>query len=70
VLGRSPERHLGALEPEDQIQFADEQRLDDIARAFARVIDAKSPFTYLHSERVSELAVTIGRRLQFNETDL
>jgi HD-GYP domain-containing protein (c-di-GMP phosphodiesterase class II) len=70
VLGRSPERHLDALEPEDQIQFADEQRLDDIARAFARVIDAKSPFTYLHSERVSELAVTIGRRLQFNETDL
>ena len=34
-------------------------------RAFARVIDAKSPYTYLHSERVAELAVTIGRRLHF-----
>lgn len=70
VLGRSPERHLGALEPEDQILLADEARLDDIARAFARVIDAKSPFTYLHSERVAELAVTIGRRLHFRETEI
>jgi HD-GYP domain-containing protein (c-di-GMP phosphodiesterase class II) len=70
VLGRSPERHLTALEPEDQILVADEGRLDDIARAFARVIDAKSPFTYLHSERVAELAVTIGRRLHFDEVKL
>jgi HD-GYP domain-containing protein (c-di-GMP phosphodiesterase class II) len=70
VLGRSPERHLDALEPEDQILIADEERLDDIARAFARVIDAKSPFTYLHSERVAELAVTIGRRLHFDEVEL
>ncbi len=70
VLGRSPERHLTALEPEDQVLIADEKRLDDIARAFARVIDAKSPFTYLHSERVAELAVTIGRRLHFDEVEL
>ena len=70
VLGRSPERHLGALEPEDQILMADEARLDDIARAFARVIDAKSPYTYLHSERVAELAVTIGRRLHFSDVQL
>jgi HD-GYP domain-containing protein (c-di-GMP phosphodiesterase class II) len=70
VLGRSPERLLGGLEPEDQILIADEERLDDIARAFARVIDAKSPYTYLHSERVAELAVTIGRRLHFGELQL
>ena len=70
VLGRSPERHLGALEPEDQILMADQERLDDIARAFARVIDAKSPYTYLHSERVAELAVTIGRRLHFSDAEL
>lgn len=70
VLGRSPERHLAGLEPEDQVQVADEERLDDIARAFARVIDAKSPYTYLHSERVAELAVTIGRRLHFTRIQL
>ncbi|HEY9507939.1 MAG TPA: HD domain-containing phosphohydrolase [Gemmatimonadales bacterium] len=70
VLGRSPERHLNTLEPEDQVVMADEARLDDIARAFARVIDAKSPYTYLHSERVAELAVTIGRGLHFSEVQL
>ncbi len=70
VLGRSPERHLNSLEPEDEILLADEERLDDIARAFARVIDAKSPFTYLHSERVAELAGTIGRRLDFSGVEL
>ena len=70
LLSRSPERYLAALEPEDQILIADEERLDDIARAFARVIDAKSPFTYLHSERVAELSVTIGRRLHFDEVEL
>ena len=70
VLGRSPERHLGALEPEDQILLADEERLDTIALAFARVIDAKSPYTYLHSERVAELAVRIGRRRHFSEGQL
>ena len=68
--GARPERHLGALEPEDQILMADEARLDDIAPAFARVIDAKSPYTYLHSERVAELAVTIGRRLHFSDVQL
>jgi HD-GYP domain-containing protein (c-di-GMP phosphodiesterase class II) len=70
VLGRSPERHLAALEPEDQVLLADDERLDGIARAFAWVIDAKSPYTYLHSERVAELAVTIGRRLHFTEVQL
>ena len=70
VLGRSPERHLGVLEPEDQILLADDGRVDLIAHAFARVIDAKSPFTYLHSERVAELAVMIGRRLHFSERQL
>jgi HD-GYP domain-containing protein (c-di-GMP phosphodiesterase class II) len=70
VLGRSPERHLGALEPEDRILLADDERLDVIAHAFARVIDAKSPYTFLHSERVAELAVMIGRRLHFSDIEL
>ena len=41
---------------------ADDERLDRIAEAFARVIDAKSPFTARHSERVAEIAVGIGAR--------
>jgi HD-GYP domain-containing protein (c-di-GMP phosphodiesterase class II) len=31
-----------------------------IARAFAQIIDAKSPWTYRHSERVAEIAAGIG----------
>lgn len=38
-------------------------KLDAIAEAFAAVIDAKSPYTHEHSQRVSRLAVGIGKRL-------
>lgn len=47
-------------EPEDRVLRADEARLDRVAEAFARVIDAKSPFTFRHSERVALVAVRIG----------
>jgi HD-GYP domain-containing protein (c-di-GMP phosphodiesterase class II) len=41
----------------------DPGKLDEIAEAFAAVIDAKSPYTHEHSQRVSRLAVGIGTRL-------
>lgn len=41
-------------EPPDQVQIADEDDLDRIAPAFARVVDAKSPWTYRHSEGIAE----------------
>lgn len=41
----------------------DEARLDAIADAFAWVIDAKSPFTAGHSNRVANTAVAIAERL-------
>src|SRR5690606_5156346 len=34
----------------------DDQRLDDIAKVFARIVDAKSPWTHRHSERVRDIA--------------
>jgi HD-GYP domain-containing protein (c-di-GMP phosphodiesterase class II) len=40
-------------EPGRQIVLADEDYLDDIAAGFAKVIDAKSPYTSGHSERVA-----------------
>ena len=58
---------MAAAEPEGRAIEADARRLDDIAVAFAWVIDAKSPFTYHHSERVAEYAVTIGRALGVDE---
>jgi HD-GYP domain-containing protein (c-di-GMP phosphodiesterase class II) len=54
-----------ALEPADRVLTADEERLDRIAHAFARVIDAKSPFTYRHSEGVALYADAVGRVLGF-----
>jgi HD-GYP domain-containing protein (c-di-GMP phosphodiesterase class II) len=48
-----------AMAPAD----GDHHQLDAIAEAFAAVIDAKSPYTHDHSQRVSRLAVSIGKRL-------
>ncbi|MBO0903243.1 HD-GYP domain-containing protein [Jiella sonneratiae] len=42
-----------ALEPAQQRRAADEDYLDDIASAFAEVIDSKSPYTSGHSDRVA-----------------
>lgn len=53
-------------EPAGLALSADEQRLERIAEAFARVIDAKSPFTARHSERVAELAVGTAAQLGFD----
>lgn len=53
VLGADDiERRLTALEPEAGSVAVDEDYLDDIATAFGQVIDAKSPYTGGHSERV------------------
>jgi HD-GYP domain-containing protein (c-di-GMP phosphodiesterase class II) len=51
---------VSTWEPVDQVLVADAERLDAIAEAFARVIDAKSPFTASHSARVAEVATGIG----------
>jgi putative nucleotidyltransferase with HDIG domain len=58
---------VAAAEPQVGALAVDDRRLDDIAAAFAWVIDAKSPFTYHHSERVADYAVAIGRELGLDE---
>jgi putative nucleotidyltransferase with HDIG domain len=58
------------MEPEQRSLEATEFRLDSICLAFAEVIDAKSPFTYRHSNGVAEAAVAIGRRLGLNERNV
>ena len=52
---------VSAWEPGDRRLLADDARLDRITEAFARVIDAKSPYTARHSERVAEIAVGARR---------
>ncbi len=53
-------------EPPDLALVCDDDRLDRIAQAFARVIDAKSPFTARHSQRVAEIADGVAEVLGFD----
>ncbi len=57
------EAAVSALEPAQSLIVVDETYLDDIARAFAQVIDAKSPFTSGHSERVAVYADMVAAEL-------
>jgi putative nucleotidyltransferase with HDIG domain len=65
---RSPD--VSAVEPPDRVLTADEDRLDLIAEGFAAVIDAKSPWTHEHCDRVCMIAVGMAKVLGFDEPDL
>lgn len=54
---------ISAYEPPDRILHADQDKLDQIAEAFARVIDAKSPYTSRHSARVAEIVRLMAAEL-------
>jgi putative nucleotidyltransferase with HDIG domain len=55
-----------SLEPGQSVRMADEEYLDDIAAAFARVIDAKSPFTSGHSDRVALFTDMIAEEMGYD----
>ena len=58
ALRREDARALvAALEPQDRIIVADSNKIDRVAEAFARVIDAKSPYTGQHSGGVARIAI-------------
>lgn len=61
--------HALALEPEDRRLVADDQTVENICQAFAEIIDAKSPFTYRHSNGVADAAVAIARHFSLSEED-
>jgi putative nucleotidyltransferase with HDIG domain len=61
---------LAQLEPRDNILTVDEDRLDTFAAAFARVIDAKSPWTFSHSRGVADTAVALAQRLGFTAAQI
>jgi HD-GYP domain-containing protein (c-di-GMP phosphodiesterase class II) len=58
-----PEQDVGKWEPKDRMLLADEVRLDAIANAFAGVVDAKSPWTYRHSDRTSLIVLGLANTL-------
>jgi HD-GYP domain-containing protein (c-di-GMP phosphodiesterase class II) len=61
--GGDVERAVLDQEPAQRLVGSDEDYLDDIAAAFARVIDAKSPYTAGHSARVAVFAEAISGQL-------
>jgi putative nucleotidyltransferase with HDIG domain len=67
-LARSDiEAQLHRLAAFDADQPVDEDYLDAIAAAFGQVIDAKSPYTSGHSERVGQITDAIARELGFDD---
>lgn len=56
------EARVAAMAPAD-VRELDDAFLDAITAAFGKVIDAKSPFTAGHSERVAEFAEGLGARM-------
>lgn len=56
---------VSRLEPADRVLVVTPERLDLAARAFAQIIDAKSPFTYRHSERVAYTAAAMAEYMRF-----
>ena len=64
------EGDLAAWEPPDRVLAVDEARLDAIAYAFAGVIDAKSPWTYRHSDRACVIVLGLAAALGADDEDL
>jgi HD-GYP domain-containing protein (c-di-GMP phosphodiesterase class II) len=62
--------HALAQEPEECRLLANEETIENICQAFAEIVDAKSPFTYGHSNGVANAAIGISRQLGLPEEDI
>ncbi len=56
-----------ALEPSQENAIVDEDYLDDIAAAFAQVIDSKSPYTSGYSDRVALFTDLIAKQMGLSD---
>lgn len=65
MLADDLDAQVARLEPVAMVRQVDDDYLDDIAAGFAKVVDAKSPFTAGHSERVSLFADLIAEELGY-----
>jgi len=61
---------ISRMEPPDRVKLATPERLDDVAYAFARIIDAKSPFTYEHSEGVASVTTKLAVHMGFPQDEV
>lgn len=58
------------MEPAEERLILGGEAFDDVCLAFADVIDAKSPFTYRHSQGVANAAVKIATELDFSKDEV
>jgi HD-GYP domain-containing protein (c-di-GMP phosphodiesterase class II) len=58
------------LEPQEEVLFADEQKVTRVCEGFAGIIDAKSPWTFRHSQGVCEAAVGMAGVLDLPENQI
>ena len=68
--GSLAEPDLARWEPSDRVLIVDAEREFQLATAFAAVVDAKSPWTYHHSDRTSLIATNMGAVLGFGMEEL
>ena len=61
---------VSGVEPPDRVLTADEARLDQVAEGFAAVVDAKSPWTHEHCDRVCAIAMGMAQLMDFDELSL
>ncbi|RIX27128.1 HD-GYP domain-containing protein [Sphingomonas edaphi] len=61
------EARAAVFAPPTEAVLVDDDYLDDIARAFGEVIDAKSPFTAGHSSRVADLSSSLSLSLGLDQ---
>jgi putative nucleotidyltransferase with HDIG domain len=59
-----------SVEPQQHTRFVDNKGLDEVARAFAEIIDAKSSYTYQHSTNVAKYARATAFELGFEKSDV
>ena len=60
LLDEGLQERVQALEPSERFLSPDDHLLDRMAEVFARIIDAKSPYTHDHSRRVAHYGEVLG----------
>jgi putative nucleotidyltransferase with HDIG domain len=59
-----------AMEPQQHTRYVDDKGLDEVARAFAEIIDSKSSYTYQHSTNVAKYARATAFELGFEKKEV
>jgi HD-GYP domain-containing protein (c-di-GMP phosphodiesterase class II) len=69
-FAEDPKGLVASFEPADRKLGVDGAALDRIAHGFALVIDAKSPWTFKHSEGVSTIAAGIAKTMEMSPNEI